>query len=83
MSAELDVHEWTGRSAVRIGPLHVTPFEVRHPVEAYAVRVRVDDPAGAAHVLVYSGDTDACDGLDGRARGGRPAAVRGGVRRGP
>lgn len=67
MSAELDVHQWDAGSPVRVGALVVTPYLVRHPVEAYALRV---EWAGADdRVLVYSGDTDTCDGLDAAATG--------------
>jgi len=69
MSAELDVQQWQAGQAVTVGSLQVTPFEVRHPVEAYAVRVVWTDPSGVEHVLVYSGDTDTCDGLDQAAAG--------------
>ncbi|WP_380169057.1 MBL fold metallo-hydrolase [Jannaschia sp. R86511] len=69
MSAELDVREWQPGRTVDVGALRVTPFAVRHPVEAYAVRVVWTDPAGGDHVLVYSGDTDTCDGLDAAATG--------------
>ena len=69
MSAELDVHEWQAGQAVTVGALQVTPFPVRHPVEAYAVRVVWTDQGGRQHVLVYSGDTDTCDGLAEAAAG--------------
>ena len=71
MSAELDVREWTAGAGVDIGPFTVTPYAVEHPVEAYALRVEgpaEDDPARRA-VLAYSGDTDACDGLQAAAKG--------------
>ncbi len=69
MSAELDVHEWEAGRTVSVGSLQVTPFLVRHPVEAYAVRVVWSGPSGGQDVLVYSGDTDACEGLDAAAAG--------------
>ncbi|MFC3690018.1 MBL fold metallo-hydrolase [Aquipuribacter hungaricus] len=69
MSAELDVQEWSPRTGVQVGSLRVTPFPVRHPVEAYALRVVWTDPAGQDHALVYSGDTDTCEGLDEAAAG--------------
>lgn len=43
-----------------IGGALFEPFLVRHPVECYALRITAPDGG----VLVYSGDTDACDGLD-------------------
>lgn len=46
------------RLPVRVGPITVIPYAVRHPVEAYGFRV---EAAGA--VLAYTGDTDTCDSL--------------------
>ncbi|GAB4070578.1 MBL fold metallo-hydrolase [Angustibacter speluncae] len=71
MSAELDVREWTAGVPVRVGPLTLTPHPVEHPVEAYALRVEgpaEDDPSRRV-VLAYSGDTDACPGLQTAADG--------------
>ena len=69
MAAELNVQQWAAGVTVEVGSLAVTPFPVLHPVEAYAVRVVWTDPDGAPHVLVYSGDTDSCDGLAAAAAG--------------
>ena len=41
-----------------VGPFEVTARAVEHPAEAYGFRVEA-----AGRVLAYSGDTDACDGL--------------------
>lgn len=71
MSAELEVHEWPSDAPVQVGPFTVTPFRVEHPVEAYALRVEGPselDPSRRA-VLTYSGDTDACEGLQAAAKG--------------
>lgn len=48
----------------RVGPLHLEPVEVHHPVTAYGLRVRGprEDGTGEA-VLAYTGDTDTCPGL--------------------
>jgi ribonuclease BN (tRNA processing enzyme) len=56
---------------VRVGPFVLEPVPVRHPVEAYAVRVTgpSTERPGEQATLVYSGDTDACDGLVDAARG--------------
>lgn len=54
-----EVYSWASGRPVQFGPITVTPQLVEHPVEAYGLRVE----AGGA-VLAYSGDTDACDGLD-------------------
>jgi ribonuclease BN (tRNA processing enzyme) len=59
MSRELDVRAWSDGEPVQIGPLTVTPVRVNHPVEAYGLRLEHD-----ATVLVYTGDTDACDALE-------------------
>ncbi len=58
MSAELDVRPWTAGEAEQIGPFTVTPYAVKHPIEAYGLRVEAD---GA--VLAYTGDTDATPNL--------------------
>src|SRR5690606_14408943 len=66
MSDQLAVHTWQPGHAVRVGPLTLVPVAVEHPVPAYGVRVTgpsEDDPARSV-TLAYSGDTDACPGLD-------------------
>lgn len=47
-----------------IGPLTLTAREVLHPVESYGFRIEAGD-----EVLVYSGDSDACEALDELAAG--------------
>jgi ribonuclease BN (tRNA processing enzyme) len=59
MHHEFDFRELADRQAVRIGPFTVTPHVVRHPAEAYGIRVEAD-----GEVLAYTGDTDTCDGLN-------------------
>lgn len=68
MAAEMDVRTWSPREPARFGPLTVTPYPVRHPVEAYGMRVEGPGPGGTRRVLAYSGDTDDCPGLDELAR---------------
>ncbi|KQN97469.1 metal-dependent hydrolase [Arthrobacter sp. Leaf234] len=73
MHEDFDFRSWTDRAPVTVGPFTVTPFRVLHPIdEAYALRVEVaeTDAGGSprAHVLTYSGDTDACEGLVDAAR---------------
>lgn len=51
--------------ALEIGPLAVVAHEVRHPVTAFAFRVTGPDGA----VLTYTGDTDACAGVEAAADG--------------
>ena len=59
MNHEFDFRELVDRQAVRIGPFTFTPHLVRHPAEAYGIRVEAD-----GKVLAYTGDTDTCDGLN-------------------
>jgi ribonuclease BN (tRNA processing enzyme) len=59
MHHEFDFRELVDRQSVRIGPFTVTPHLVRHPAEAYGIRVEAD-----GEVLAYTGDTDTCDGLN-------------------
>ncbi len=56
---------------MRVGPFELEPFAVYHPVEAYGIRVTGPSSVrpGERVTLVYSGDTDACDGLVEGARG--------------
>lgn len=78
-----DVHvvEHADRQARELGPLRVTPFEVRHASGAPAYALRVDGPAGS---VTYSGDTewtdallDAADGVElFLCEGYSPAPVR-------
>jgi len=49
---------------VRIGSLSITTSRVRHPIEAYAIRVETAD-----HAVVYSGDTGPTAALVDIARG--------------
>ena len=64
MTGELDFRTWADGAPVTVGPLDVTPYLVRHPVEAYGLRVRgpAEDGTGS-RVLAYTGDTDTCDAL--------------------
>jgi ribonuclease BN (tRNA processing enzyme) len=59
MHHEFDFRELRKRQAFQIGPFTITPHPVRHPAEAYGIRVEAD-----GEVLAYTGDTDACDGLN-------------------
>jgi ribonuclease BN (tRNA processing enzyme) len=52
-------HDLRARDGVRIGPFEITPFRVRHPVEAFGFRVEAD-----GRVLAYTGDTDTCEALE-------------------
>ncbi|MGB7820410.1 MAG: MBL fold metallo-hydrolase [Ornithinibacter sp.] len=58
MSAQFDFRAVRDAAPITIGPFTVTPYAVRHPIEAYGYRVEAD---GAT--LAYTGDTDVCDGL--------------------
>jgi ribonuclease BN (tRNA processing enzyme) len=58
LSLAYDVRHLAEADPVSIGPFTITPLRVRHPVEAYGLRVAAD-----GYVLAYSGDTDACPSL--------------------
>lgn len=62
LDATFDLRQLADAVSVQIGPLAVTPYRVRHPVEAYGLRVerRV---GRRTQVLAYTGDTDTCDSL--------------------
>lgn len=65
MTEEFDFTEYAAdRAPVQVGPFTVQPFEVYHPVTAYALRV-----TAAGRTLTYSGDTAPCTGLDEAADG--------------
>lgn len=59
MEGEFAFRPVADREPFVVGPFTVTPFAVRHPVEAYGYRVEAD---GA--VLAFTGDTDDCPALD-------------------
>jgi ribonuclease BN (tRNA processing enzyme) len=59
MHHEFDFRDLADHQSFRIGPFAVTPHLVRHPAEAYGIRVEAD-----GEVLAYTGDTDTCDGLN-------------------
>lgn len=71
MAEQLTVHVWQPGHPVAVGPMTLTPVAVEHPVPAYGVRVTGPAEADARRTvtLAYSGDTDACPGLDDLARG--------------
>ncbi|TQL01019.1 MBL fold metallo-hydrolase [Cellulomonas sp. SLBN-39] len=86
-----DVHAWRAGTPVPVGPLEITPVPVLHPVPAFGLRVTGPSDADPDRrvTLAYTGDTDACPGLDDLATGadlllseaafveGRDDAVRG------
>lgn len=88
---QFDVLTWVPREPVQVGPLTLEAVPVAHPVPAFGIRVTGPSEADPTRrvVLAYSGDTDACDGLDELAHGadlllaeaafveGRDDAVRG------
>ena len=91
VSGQFTVRTWEAGAPVTVGPLTITPVPVLHPVPAFGIRVTGpsdDDPARTV-TLAYTGDTDACPGLDELATGadlllseaafieGRDDAVRG------
>ncbi|MDC7122130.1 MBL fold metallo-hydrolase [Cellulomonas fimi] len=84
-------HAWDPEAPVVVGPLTLTPVPVEHPIPAFGIRVTGPSEAdpSATVTLAYTGDTDACAGLDALADGvdlllaeaafveGRDDAVRG------
>ncbi len=91
MGEELAIHTWQAGQPVRVGPMTLTAVPVEHPVPAYGIRVTgpSDEDPERMVTLAYTGDTDACAGLDSLASGvdlllaeaafleGRDDAVRG------
>lgn len=71
MGDQLAVHTWQPGHPVHVGPLTLVPVAVEHPVPAYGVRVTGPSEADPDRrvVLAYTGDTDACPGLDELAAG--------------
>ncbi len=63
---QFDVRTWRPGEQVVVGPLTLEAVPVEHPVPAFGVRVTGPSEADPARrvVLAYSGDTDACPGLD-------------------
>ena len=91
IGGQVDVRQWAPGRSVDVGPLRLEPVAMLHPVPAFGIRVTgpsQDDPSRRV-TLAYTGDTDACDGLDALATGadlllseagfleGRDDAVRG------
>lgn len=65
LDGQLDVRTWVVGERLAYGPLDVEVAPVRHPVEAYAMRLT---ERATGRVLVYSGDTDSCPELVELAR---------------
>jgi ribonuclease BN (tRNA processing enzyme) len=59
MDHEFDFKELVDSQAVGIGPFTFTAHLVRHPAQAYGIRVEAH-----GDVLAYTGDTDTCEGLN-------------------
>jgi ribonuclease BN (tRNA processing enzyme) len=68
LDATFDVREFADGEPFDVGPLTVTPYRVRHPVETYGMRVEHHAGPRTA-VLAYTGDTDTCDALLPLAKG--------------
>lgn len=61
---------WRPGEPITIGPLQIEPFRVEHPVLAYALRITGPSEHGdGTRTLVYTGDTDSCDGVRDAAAG--------------
>ncbi|MFV0252026.1 MAG: MBL fold metallo-hydrolase [Beutenbergiaceae bacterium] len=64
------VGQWQPGVTISVGPLQIEPFRVEHPVPAYALRITGPaDQGEETRTLVYTGDTDACDGVRAAAVG--------------
>lgn len=65
------VVEWRAGAPVAVGPLVLEPVPVEHPIPAFGIRVSgpSDADPGRTVTLAYTGDTDACVGLDALAAG--------------
>ncbi|MBF0687724.1 MAG: MBL fold metallo-hydrolase [Cellulomonas sp.] len=68
---QFDVRTWRAGEQVHVGPLTLEPVPVEHPVPAFGIRVSGPSEADPARrvTLAYTGDTDACAGLDDLATG--------------
>ncbi len=65
LSDQLSFRQWQPGEGIDVGPLHIVPVIVDHPVEAYGMRITwCRDRDAPPVVLGYSGDTDDCPGLD-------------------
>jgi len=63
-------HAWVDREPVRVGPFEIVPTTVLHPVPAFALRITGPAENGqGTRTLVFTGDTDACDGVLAAAHG--------------
>jgi ribonuclease BN (tRNA processing enzyme) len=71
IDGQFDVREWDPAAPVVVGPLTLTPVPVEHPLPAFGVRVTGPSDADPSRTvtLAYTGDTDACAGLDALAAG--------------
>lgn len=59
MTHQFDFEDWAGSQ--QVGPFTLRTAQVRHPVDAYAIRVDQTGPGGGS--LAFSGDTGPCDAL--------------------
>lgn len=68
---QLAVRTWQAGVPVQVGPLTIEPVPVDHPVPAFGLRVTGPSSVrpGERVTLAYTGDTDACAGLDALAAG--------------
>ncbi|ROP45987.1 MBL fold metallo-hydrolase [Pseudokineococcus lusitanus] len=66
LGGRLDVRPWRVDEPVALGPWRVEVGPALHPVEAYGIRLT---EVATGRVLVYTGDTDACDAVVELARG--------------
>ncbi|MBD8060103.1 MBL fold metallo-hydrolase [Cellulomonas sp. JH27-2] len=91
VDGQFTIRSWQAGVPVVVGPLTLTPVPVEHPIPAFGIRVQgpSDEDLARTVTLAYTGDTDACAGLDELATGadlllseaafveGRDDAIRG------
>jgi len=68
---QFEIRVWEPGAPVHVGPLTLEAVPVEHPVPAFGIRVTGPSEADPARrvTLAYTGDTDACAGLDDLATG--------------
>ncbi len=60
---QFSVRELAPGVPVEVGPLHIEPIRMRHPVPAFGFRVTgPGEVPGTTVRLAYTGDTDSCEG---------------------
>lgn len=67
---EFDYRCVTAGTEFNVGPMKVTTFPGLHPVESYGFRIEGPSELGDKNAIIaYTGDTDACEGIEAMAQG--------------